>query len=120
MARYYTLERYQVVGSRILSRSFQVTKWEGEGDEDEETDDDGDAGAVEANTSVDSAAMDVDEQENHEQPTEEGDSDDEDEDDPADVAMVPVADMLNARYETENVGLTRLQFGGNGTANIAI
>lgn len=31
------------------------------------------------------------------------DSDDEDED-PSDVAMVPMADMLNARYGSENVG----------------
>ena len=32
-----------------------------------------------------------------------GDSDDEDREDPSDVAMVPMADMLNARFESENV-----------------
>lgn len=32
------------------------------------------------------------------------DEDSEDEDDPANVAMVPMADMLNARYECDNVG----------------
>ena len=55
----------------------------------------------------DDDAMDVDEQEDNEEALGEDDSDDENEEDPSDVAMVPVADMLNARYESENVGLTR-------------
>jgi N-lysine methyltransferase SETD6 len=41
-----------------------------------------------------------------ERPTADGedkDSDDEDEDSPADVALVPIADMLNARYGCGNV-----------------
>ena len=33
-------------------------------------------------------------------------SDDDDREDPADVAMVPMADMLNARFESENVRTT--------------
>ena len=97
------------MGSRILSRSFHVEPWGKGEDEDEE-----DESETEADTSADNA-MDVDEQnERHEhdtqngQPEPEEDSDEEDEDieDPADVAMVPMADMLNARFESENVGLT--------------
>jgi len=49
--------------------------------------------------------MDVDEDPaNAPQPDESADSDDEDVGDPSDVAMVPMADMLNARYGSENVG----------------
>ena len=33
-------------------------------------------------------------------------SDEEDAVDPSDVAMVPMADMLNARYGSENVGIS--------------
>ncbi len=117
--RYFSVERYHLNGSRILSRSFHVEKWKGEhteGDSDEEG-----AGGAE-----DESAMDVDPQEGSavahvdepvqedapgsdaEEPqlvveAEEDDSDDEDREDPADVAMVPMADMLNARFESENV-----------------
>lgn len=94
------------MGSRILSRSFQVPKWEGESQGQEEDD-----GPAEANTSIDSAAMDVDDAaslpdhgEAEEEDHGDGEEDDEEnEDDPADVAMVPMADMLNARFESENV-----------------
>ena len=41
-------------------------------------------------------ARDVDEDEEDE---------DDDDEDPSDVAMVPMADMLNARYESENVSV---------------
>jgi hypothetical protein len=34
----------------------------------------------------------------------EDDSDEENEDNPSDVALVPIADMLNARHGAENVG----------------
>jgi N-lysine methyltransferase SETD6 len=91
-------------GSRILSRSFQVERWEGE---DGTIDDNADG-----NTSVESgmdlanmsagSGMDVDgSPADASQPDE---SDDEDAVDPSDVAMVPMADMLNARYGSENVG----------------
>ncbi|KAI0339982.1 SET domain-containing protein [Trametopsis cervina] len=108
-AKHYTLERYHVMGSRILSRSFQVSKWEGETQNDNDEEEDVDA--PDANKSVDSAAMDVDET------PEDGDAgggedsegadddDDESGDDPADVALVPMADMLNARYGSENAKL---------------
>ena len=87
-----------------------MERWEGEGAEEDE--------AATANTSADShsmdvadtsigSGMDVDEVEapvivpdGH--GSEKEDSDDED-DDASDVAMVPMADMLNARYGCENV-----------------
>ncbi|KAI0088157.1 SET domain-containing protein [Irpex rosettiformis] len=98
--QYYTLERYHVMGSRVLSRSFQVSKWEGEAEDQDNV-------PTEANTSVDSAAMDVDASPSPSEHKEDHDEDDEDdnEDNPADVAMVPMADMLNARYESENAKL---------------
>jgi hypothetical protein len=86
------------MGSRILSRSFHVEKWEGEDDENPLT------------INGMGCAMDVDEEtltseaEVREE-TEESDDDSEGEDveDPSDVAMVPMADILNARYGSENV-----------------
>lgn len=96
------------MGSRILSRSFHVEPW---GKSKNENEDEDEAG-TNVNTSMDSA-MDVDEPvERHDtgngEPEPEEGSDDEDEEieDPADVTMVPMADMLNARFESENVGLT--------------
>lgn len=32
----YSLHNYHVMGSRLLSRSFQVEKWEGEGGDEEQ------------------------------------------------------------------------------------
>ncbi|KAF5355520.1 hypothetical protein D9758_006380 [Tetrapyrgos nigripes] len=102
IAVHYTLEQYHVMGSRILSRSFDVERWEGE--EGNETED-----SEVADTSMGSA-MDVDlptsssaDNPNHEDPENEN-SDDEEEDE-VDVSMVPVADLLNARYGTENAKL---------------
>lgn len=109
--QFYSLERYHIQGSRILSRSFQVERWEGEDGEQEDN--------TAANTSADSQSMDiadtsmgsgngmdVDEEGPppmaEAQTLEQGDSDDEDEEDASDVAMVPMADMLNARYGCEN------------------
>ena len=99
------------MGSRILSRSFNIGNHDRESDEDEEDEvQNGDSkGAGMEN------AMDVDTAPNENIEDEvsgaeaaieiEDDSDDEDEDaeDPADIAMLPMADMLNARYECENV-----------------
>jgi len=86
------------MGSKILSRSFQVEKWDGE---------------VPRSGSVDPQAMQVDEEnDSHNEPAAEvddnsadSDSESDDEDDPADIAMVPMADMLNARYGSENAKL---------------
>ncbi|KAI0694983.1 SET domain-containing protein [Cerioporus squamosus] len=118
LERYFSVERYHLNGSRILSRSFHVEKWKGghtEGDSDEE-----DTGGADEEPE---SAMDVDPQEplatdvQEETPADEpevpqleveadeDDSDDEDREDPADVAMVPMADMLNARFESENAKL---------------
>jgi N-lysine methyltransferase SETD6 len=105
--QFYSLEKYHIHGSRILSRSFQVEKWKGdEAIEAQhiETNIDADIGMDIGNTSAGSE-MDVDEDPaDVPQPDESEDSDDEDAGDPSDVAMVPMADMLNARYGSENVG----------------
>lgn len=100
------------MGSRILSRSFNTEKWqrreEGEGEE------------LQGDTSMGSA-MDIDEHEVkgselHSQSRRESESSDEEEDgddkpsDPSDTAMVPMADMLNARYEHANVSRFILLF----------
>ncbi|KIY70636.1 SET domain-containing protein [Cylindrobasidium torrendii FP15055 ss-10] len=94
--KYYTLTQYHLMGSRILSRSFDVERWEGEGDDEENE---------AANTSRD---MDVDEPEPQGEaaPASAEDAvEEEEEEDPSDVAMVPVADLLNARFECENAKL---------------
>lgn len=107
-SEYYSLERYHINGSRILSRSFHVEKWEDENEPQGET-------STPGSGISDSEGMDVDhsspsavvEGENDED-GDAGDSEDEDEDreDPSDVAMVPMADMLNARYGSENVSMS--------------
>ncbi|KAJ2926745.1 hypothetical protein H1R20_g10342, partial [Candolleomyces eurysporus] len=91
------------MGSRILSRSFGVEKWRSDEDDDHK-----------ANRSMGSS-MDVDEQNptgsNAQDDNDNADEDNEDEDeeeddhDSSDIAMVPMADMLNARYGTENAKL---------------
>lgn len=104
------------MGSRILSRSFHVEQWAGEEGEEEQN------GGGDADVSMESRrSMDVDRSreensaqiphEGEEHAHEEGDgaedgnsdSDDEDQENVEDVAMVPMADMLNARYGGENV-----------------
>lgn len=98
------------MGNRILSRSFQVEPWindEGVGEGHDEATDAAGADAMD----VDSPPHGIEDS----NPTDEaeligdtldGISDDDDDDDAessADVAMVPMADMLNARYGSENV-----------------
>lgn len=97
------------MGSRILSRSFDVEKWQGDEDEDENE-------MHEANTSMGSA-MDVDENraadphshrpegEEHDEEEHEEGEEEEEEQDSSDTAMVPMADMLNARFGSENAKL---------------
>ena len=91
---FYTLGRFHTNGGRILSRSFHVELCAGEEDREEE----------------ESECMDVDPEpvEVDTQPPEEGTIDtevfEEDErDDVADVAMTPMADILNARNGCNNV-----------------
>ncbi|KAJ4483947.1 hypothetical protein J3R30DRAFT_3284112 [Lentinula aciculospora] len=99
---HYSLERYHVMGSRILSRSFDV----------ERTNTDDYTGDEEMNTDADRStgnAMDVDVHD--EQAGKEDNSirapedEEEDEEDGIDVSMVPIADLLNARFGSENVKL---------------
>ena len=119
LSTHYTIERYHLMGSRILSRSFHVLRWKPDGedaDEEAEVDED-EAGAA---LNADSNARDVDTPtdptneaaaESAEETPQEGENSNEDEDeddddryeDPADVAMVPMADMLNGRFNTETV-----------------
>lgn len=101
------------MGSRVLSRSFQLEKAEGEdsenkghdsqerdtgGDESMDVDtsmDNGQAGSIANNANEDVLEAGADGEDDE-------DSDDEDEDETL-VAMVPMADMLNACYGSVNV-----------------
>ncbi|KAH9858913.1 SET domain-containing protein [Lenzites betulinus] len=118
ISQYFSLERYHLMGSRILSRSFQVERWTNEhaegDDEDAEADEAGDTSAMDVDpqdmagpsteTIVDSAPIDGSDGPEELQ-AEVDEDEDEDQEDPSDVAMVPMADMLNARFESENAKL---------------
>jgi SET domain-containing protein 6 len=80
------------MGSLILSRSFQV--------EALSTTDGVDSSQTGAQ---EDAEMKLDEPSPHAFSDNDSDETEDDEDDPANVAMVPLADMLNARYGCENV-----------------
>lgn len=103
------------MGSRILSRSFHVEPWTGEEDQDAAAEEDAGGASAEADViDVDNAPQETAD----EDPADEAgrvdqtpdldldDSDDDDAESPADVAMVPMADMLNARYGSENVSFS--------------
>ncbi|KAG8734283.1 hypothetical protein FRC10_011803, partial [Ceratobasidium sp. 414] len=106
---YYTLSQFHVMGSRILSRSFHVEPWAGGEDDDNEEKQDPDTGeskqvAEDPDVSMESARSEKPAEE--EDGTGDGDSDSDDEGEKVeDVAMVPMADMLNARYGGENAKL---------------
>jgi len=98
---YYSLEIYHITGSRILSRSFHVEAQSGIDNYD----------WIQTQAHVD-AEMSLDEPEpsprapDHINSDEaKGDEDTDDEDDPANVAMVPLADLLNARSGWQNARL---------------
>lgn len=104
---YYSLQNYHTMGSRILSRCFHVEKWEG--DEEDEPEEDK-PGADDHDLSHDGMQVDEELSAPNEPVVSDGsegveavEEDDEDDEDPSDVAMVPMADMLNARYGSENV-----------------
>ncbi|PPQ84597.1 hypothetical protein CVT25_015800 [Psilocybe cyanescens] len=129
----YSIAVFHMMGTRISSRSFTLSKDDEEGEEEEDKEP-GHVPAAEGqdvgNASMGSA-MDVDEpavpippqqqqthahdHENYEEDHDhdhahgeggEGDEDEDDEeDDTSEVAMVPLADILNARYKSENVRL---------------
>lgn len=98
---HYSLEAYHIMGSRILSRSFQV--------EAQSTIDGVDSSQTPAD---EDAEMSLDDPSPHavndnDSDETEDDDDSDDGDDPANVAMVPLADMLNARSGCNNVRVHR-------------
>ncbi|KAK0242096.1 SET-domain protein [Armillaria nabsnona] len=101
---HYSLHQYHVMGSRILSRSFNVEKWEDEVGDDE-------LAAQTNSMDVDdpapltSANSDSPERAHGEEVAEGDEEEEEEEEDASDISMVPVADLLNARYEAENAKL---------------
>ncbi|KAF8342326.1 uncharacterized protein EI90DRAFT_1330827 [Cantharellus anzutake] len=122
-AAFFTLENFHRLGSSILSRSFHVEEWSGQDKDPSDNDElhkghalpDDQSGSSKTNEAEDTA-MEVDDPpsslcppEETEQGTdaleaEDSDSDDEGED-TADISMVPMADMLNARYGCDNARL---------------
>ncbi|SPO32495.1 related to RKM4 - ribosomal lysine methyltransferase [Ustilago trichophora] len=136
LQKWYSLETYHIMGSRILSRSFHVKSrkrgLEGktvdmddlDGDDDDDDDDDEseaevleDEGEAEEERqaphvgSGDEADETKDDDE-QDQDDDDGDSDsDSDSDDEEeqenviDISMTPMADMLNARFESDNARL---------------
>ncbi|KAG2118660.1 uncharacterized protein F5147DRAFT_800668 [Suillus discolor] len=110
---WYPLHQYHITGSRILSRSFNVERWEGEDERDakhvtaEDCNKD-----TQANVSVGST-MDVDDSGDggeavNEESSDRG-SDDEEIEDTLDIAMVPVADALNARYDSHHLQMVTMK-----------
>ncbi|KAF8629219.1 hypothetical protein AX17_005802 [Amanita inopinata Kibby_2008] len=88
----YSLSMYHIMGSRILSRSFHVERWHADSGDSEANDLLGDT-----SDSIHDVPMDS--------PENEESDDDVEGENPSDVAMVPMADMLNARYGSENAKL---------------
>ncbi|KZT71724.1 SET domain-containing protein [Daedalea quercina L-15889] len=106
---HYLLERYHIMGSRILSRSFDVEPWSGD-EEHIDAAEDNDAEAMDVDgqsldTRGEGTVDDADEQADDTLEVGSVDLDDEDTENSANVAMVPIADMLNARYGSENAKL---------------
>lgn len=89
------------MGSRILSRSFQVEQWDPSADDEE------DDGVPQAEMDVDGGDQNPVEPDAEHCDGAEGEPGDDpagqDHEDPGDVAMVPIADMLNARFGSNNV-----------------
>ncbi|EJD02658.1 SET domain-containing protein [Fomitiporia mediterranea MF3/22] len=101
IASFYSLENYHVMGSRILSRSFHVEKWK------EQTPGSQSRASSELHENGD--CMDIDDESSNLSAVgaENGGDDDSDDEaeNPSDIAMVPMADMLNAQYGSENAKL---------------
>ncbi|KZW00228.1 SET domain-containing protein, partial [Exidia glandulosa HHB12029] len=116
-AEHYTLQKFHIAGSRILSRSFTVHDLADEAEEAQAVDavsEDGD----EAPQLIESAAAavpvandrdgDVEMQEAHEhddEPEPEEEEEDSDDEDERATTLVPMADMLNARSGFNNARL---------------
>ena len=131
--RWYSLDTYHVMGSRILSRSFNVKSrkaskddeavgMDGEdaesGDEEAEVleeeqegepQDDADLSMASAKTAGEEGAEEDAKEDNDDEDEDDDEDDDEDEEDDeeqvADISMTPMADMLNARFESDNARL---------------
>jgi hypothetical protein len=105
MHSHFSMERFHINGSRVLSRSFHVEEWDPEGASDENDASDhgsptnGDNEHEAATIGDDAAAETIDIEGDIEE------SDDGDKERVEHVAMVPMADILNARYGSENVCL---------------
>ncbi|KIM45375.1 hypothetical protein M413DRAFT_442044 [Hebeloma cylindrosporum] len=106
----YSINTFHLMGNLILSRSFTLDDQDEDEDEEEEEKEHatGDEHQDIGNTSLGSA-MDVDapisatNEHSEEEANEDGDDDEETS--TLEVAMVPLADILNARYQCENVKL---------------
>ena len=88
----FSLEAYHIMGSRILSRSFQVEAQPRVDASHTPTQAHEDAEMGSSLPQGDDNMEDI-----------EDDAESDDDDDPGNVAMVPMADMLNARYGCANV-----------------
>ncbi|PWY98325.1 SET domain-containing protein [Testicularia cyperi] len=141
IAKWYSLDTYHVMGSRILSRSFHVKARrkavDGKTVDMDEDDDDGDGdqseaeildeeGEIDAENGAgagddvgdngnahagDDTQDDVEKDDNvNDDDADDDDDDDDDEEEEeseniADISMTPMADMLNARFESDNARL---------------
>lgn len=93
----FSLQHFHIQGSRILSRSFTVeASRAGRAIPSGEKAEDGDVSMRTSKSEKQSAG-------DHEGHSEDEDEEDEDEDEPSEQVMVPMADMLNAAYERDNV-----------------
>jgi N-lysine methyltransferase SETD6 len=95
---HFTLQQYHIMGSRILSRSFTVREREDRKNKPESND-------PKALMEVDESEQTVADTNTGEQLLDDDDISDDDDDGSENVAMVPMADMLNARYGSENVNV---------------
>ena len=101
LSMHYSLDVYHIMGSRILSRSFFMERWDKNGDESDNVGDTGMDSAMKVDQNFEDSDM------NHEDDDDgsNGSDDEEDTDDSSDVAMIPMADLLNARYQMANVSV---------------
>ena len=86
------------MGSRVLSRSFTLSKEE---EEDHENENDVDDSRLGSDMDIDLPRDGTSAYDSQEDSEEGGDDEEETE-----VVMIPLADILNARYNTENVQST--------------
>lgn len=126
LQQWYSIETYHVMGSRILSRSFHVKSrkkgLEGktvdmddlDDQDDREDGDESEAEVLEDEGEADGAGSggEADESKDDDQQGEENNDEDDDDDDEEeeqenviDISMTPMADMLNARFESDNARL---------------